>query len=131
MWKERCFEIKQKRTESITIEDVNKDFLDTVCYSWENLCNDLKSGDITFLDFENHFSEIEKTEIIRELNFIAEIFCMRDNNWIVERLSQYQQYKVLKECVHVAKVIIEFARQFELHGNFQQVQEMMRLVCIF
>lgn len=100
-------------------------------FSWEKLCNDFKSGDITFLDFENHFSEIEKTEIIRELKFIADNFCMHDNKWIEERLSQYQQYKVLKECVNVAKVIIEFARQFELHGNFQQVQEVMRLVCIF
>lgn len=100
-------------------------------FSWEKLCNDFKSGDITFLDFENHFSEMEKTEIIRELKFIADIFCMHDNKWIEERLSQYQQYKVLKECVNVANVIIEFARQFELYGNFQQVQEVMRLVCIF
>lgn len=74
---------------------------------------------------------MEKTEIIRELKFIADIFCMHDNKWIEERLSQYQQYKVLKECVNVANVIIEFARQFELHGNFQQVQEVVRLVCIF
>lgn len=102
-----------------------------MCESWEKLCDDFKSGDITFLDFENHFSEIEKTEIIRELKPIADIFCMHDNKWMEERLSQYQQYKVLKECVNVATVIIDFAKQFELHGNFQQVQEMMGLVCIF
>lgn len=102
-----------------------------MCESWEKLCNDLKSGDITFLEFENHFSQIKNKKIKTELNFIAESFCGLDNEWIVQRLVQYQQYKVLKGCVNVAKVIIEFTRQFKLHGNFQQVQEMMRLVCIF
>lgn len=102
-----------------------------MCESWEKLCNDLKSGDITFLKFENHFSQIKNKKIKTELNFIAESFCGLDNEWVVQRPVQYQQYKVLKECLDVAKVIIEFARQFELHGKFEQVQEMMRLVCIF
>lgn len=102
-----------------------------MCESWKKLCYDLKSGDITFLEFENHFSEMKQMKIKSELNVIVDIFRMSENEWIVERLLQYEQYKVLRECVNVAKVIIEFARQFELHGNFQQVQEMMRLVCIY
>lgn len=102
-----------------------------MCESWEKLCNDLKSGDITFLEFENHFSQIKNKKIKRELNFIAESFCGLDNEWIVQRPVQYQQYKVLKECLDVAKVIIEFARQFELNEKFEQVQEIIKLVCIF
>lgn len=102
-----------------------------MCESWKKLCFNLKSGDITFLEFETHFSEMKEKEIKKELNFIVNIFGMGENKWIVERVLQYQQYKVLRECVNVAKVIIEFARQFELHGNFQQVQDMLKLVCIF
>lgn len=56
-----------------------------MCELWEKFCNDFKSGDIIFLDFENYFFEIEKMEIIRELKFIVDIFCMYDNKWMEER----------------------------------------------
>lgn len=42
-------------------------------FFWEKFCNDFKSGDIIFLDFENYFFEMEKMEIIRELKFIVDI----------------------------------------------------------
>lgn len=126
----RCLEIKQKRKESITIEEVNKSIVNDVCEAWEKLCLDLKSGDITFQEFGNHFSEMTKRVVNKELNLIADISGDDQKQWIKQRLFQFEQYKVLRECVNGAKVITEFAKQFDLNGNFEQVQKMMKLVCI-
>lgn len=126
----RCLEIKKTRTESITIEEVNKSIVDIVCESWEKLSRDLKSGDITFQEFGNHFFEMKKNVVNRELNFIADMSGDGKKHWIEQRLYQFEQYKVLRECVNAAKVITEFAKQFDLNGNFEQVQKMMKLVCI-
>lgn len=127
----RCLEIKKKRIESITIEEVHKSVVDIVCESWETLCHELKSGDITFQQFGNHFSEMKKKELKLELDFIANMFSDYQNQWIEQRLDQFTKYKVLRECVNGAKVITEFAKEFELDGNFEQVHKMMKLVCIF
>lgn len=127
----RCLEIKKKRIESITIEEVNKSVVNIVCESWEKLCHDLKSGDITFLEFENHFSEMKKKELKKELDFIANILSDDQNQWIEQRLDQFTKYKVLGECVNGAKVITGFAKEFKLDGNFEQVHKMMKLVCIW
>lgn len=128
----RCLEIKKSGTESITIEEVNKSIVNIVCESWEKLCHDLKSGDITFQEFGNHFSDMKKKVVNKELNFIADKVLSSDSKkeWIEQRLYQFEQYKVLKESVNGAKVLTEFAKQFDLNGNFEQVQKMMKLVCI-
>lgn len=126
----RCLEIKKNGTESITIEEVNKSIVNIVCGSWENLCHDLKSGDITFQEFGNHFSDMKKKVVDKELNFIANMSSDGKEQWIEQRLYQFEQYKVLRECVNGAKVLTEFAEQFDLNGNFEQVQKMMKLVCI-
>lgn len=127
----RCLEIKKKKIESITIEEVNKSVVNIVCEYWEKLCHDLKSGDITFQQFGNHFSAMKKKEIKTELDFIANTFSDDQNQWIEQRLDQFTKYKVLRECVNGAKVITEFEKEFELDGHFEQVHKMMKLVCIY
>lgn len=126
----RCLEIKKTQTKSITIEEVNKFIVNIVCECWDKLYHDLKSGDITFQEFGNHFSEMKKKVVNKELNFIADMSSDGRKQWIEQRLFQFEQYKVLRECVNGAKVITEFANQFDLNGNFEQVQKMMKLVCI-
>lgn len=126
----RCLEIKQKRTESISIEEVNKSIVNSVFEAWEKLCLDLKSGDITFQEFGNHFGEMKKKVVTKELNLIADTSSDDKKQWIKKRLDQFDQYKVLRERVKGAKVITEFAKQFDLNGNFDEVLKMMELVCI-
>lgn len=123
-------EIKQKRTESITIKEVNKFIVNNVFEAWEKLCHDLESGDITFQEFGNHFGEMKKKVVNEELNLIADTSSDDQKQWIKQRLFQFDHYKVLRERVKGAKVITEFAKQFDLNGNFDEVQKMMKLVCI-
>lgn len=126
----RCLELKKTRTKSITIEEVNKFIVNIVCECWDKLYHDLKSGDITFQEFGYHFSEMKQKVVNKELNFITDMSSDGQKQWIEQRLIQFEQYKVLRECVNGAKVITEFANQFDLNGNFEQVQKMMKLVCI-
>lgn len=119
-----------KRTEFITIEEVNKSIVNNVFEAWEKLCLDLKSGDITFQEFGNHFGEMKKKVVNKELNLIADTSSDDQKQWIKQRLFQFDQYKLLRERVEGAKVITDFAGQFDLKGKFDEVQKMMKLVCI-
>lgn len=119
-----------KRTEFITIEEVNTSIVNNVFEAWEKLCFDLKSGDITFQEFGNHFGEMKKKVVNKELNLIADTSSDDQKQWIKQRLFQFDQYKLLRERVKGAKVITDFAKQFDLKGNFDEVQKMMKLVCI-
>lgn len=119
-----------KRTEFITIEEVNKSIVNNVFEAWEKLCLDLKSGDITFQEFGNHFGEMKKKVVNKELNLIADTSSDDQKQWIKQRLFQFDQYKLLRERVEGAKVITDFAEQFDLKGKFDEVQKMMKLVCI-
>lgn len=123
-------EKNHKRTEFITIEEVNKSIVNNVFEAWEKLCLDLKSGDITFQEFGNHFGEMKKKVVNKELNLIADTFSDDQKQWIKQRLFQFDQYKLLRERVEGAKVITDFAEQFDLKGEFDEVQKMMKLVCI-
>lgn len=123
-------ETKQNRTESITIEELNKSIVNNVFEAWEKLCLDLISGDITFQEFGNHFAEMKKKVVNKELNLIADTSSDDQKQWIKQRLFQFDQYKVLRERVKGAKVITEFAKQFDLNGNFDEVRKMMKLVSI-
>lgn len=123
-------EKNHKRTEFITIEEVNKSIVNNVFEAWEKLCLDLKSGDITFQEFGNHFGEMKKKVVNKELNLIADTSSDDKKQWIKQRLFQFDQYKLLRERVEGAKVITDFAEQFDLKGKFDEVQKMMKLVCI-
>lgn len=123
-------EKNHKRTEFITIEEVNKSIVNNVFEAWEKLCLDLKSGDITFQEFGNHFGEMKKKIVNKELNLIADTSSDDQKQWIKQRLFQFDQYKLLRERVEGAKVITDFAEQFDLKGKFDEVQKMMKLVCI-
>lgn len=123
-------EKNHKRTEFITIEEVNKSIVNNVFEAWEKLCLDLKSGDITFQEFGNHFGEMKKKVVNKELNLIADTSSDDQKQWIKQRLFQFDQYKLLIERVEGAKVITDFAEQFDLKGKFDEVQKMMKLVCI-
>lgn len=123
-------EKNHKRTEFITIEEVNKSIVNNVFEAWEKLCLDLKSGDITFQEFGNHFGEMKKKVVNKELNLIADTSSDDQKQWIKQRLFQFDQYKLLRERVEGAKVITDFAEQFDLKGKFDEVQKMMKLVCI-
>lgn len=123
-------EKNHKRTEFITIEEVNKSIVNNVFEAWEKLYLDLKSGDITFQEFGNHFGEMKKKVVNKELNLIADTSSDDQKQWIKQRLFQFDQYKLLRERVEGAKVITDFAEQFDLKGKFDEVQKMMKLVCI-
>lgn len=123
-------EKNHKRTEFITIEEVNTSIVNNVFEAWEKLWFDLKSGDITFQEFGNHFGEMKKKVVNKELNLIADTSSDDQKQWIKQRLFQFDQYKLLRERVKGAKVITDFAKQFDLKGNFDEVQKMMKLVCI-
>lgn len=123
-------EKNHKRTEFITIEEVNKSIVNNVFEAWEKLYLDLKSGDITFQEFGNHFGEMKKKVVNKELNLIADTSSDDQKQWIKQRLFQFDQYKLLREPVKGAKVITDFAEQFDLKGKFDEVQKMMKLVCI-
>lgn len=73
---------------------------------------------------------MKKKVVTKELNLIADTSSDDKKLWIKKRLDQFDQYKVLRERVKGAKVITEFAKQFDLNGNFDEVQKMMELVCI-
>lgn len=123
-------EKNHKRTEFITIEEVNKSIVNNVFEAWEKLYLDLKSGDITFQEFGNHFGEMKKKVVNKELNLIADTSSDDQKQWIKQRLFQFDQYKLLRERVEGAKVITDFAEQFDLKEKFDEVQKMMKLVCI-
>ena len=92
------------------------------CYCrWTKISSNIASGEILFSDLEHHVGTTYREDYEAMKN---ELLAMGINEKIVDRrLKQLQQYRQLETSVRGAKVILKFARLYNLSGNFKQIED--------
>ena len=80
----------------------------------------IASGDIVFSHLEHHVGKTFKDDF-EAMKY--ELVVMGINEKIVtKRIKQLQQYRQLETSVKGAKVILKFAQQYHLTGDFKQIR---------
>lgn len=125
MWRKEGLGRKENLGRPLTINEIFESVWTKVFGSWKKLQDKLESGEITFKEFETHFSKMDIDSIKKELMF----FCKSSQiSWIKERYSQIEQYKLLRQCLTGARVILDFVNEFELKGNFSAIERIVEMV---
>jgi hypothetical protein len=125
MWRKEGLEIKANLKRLLTVDEIFESVWQKVYHSWTKLQNKLESGEITFKEFETHFSRMDVHTIQKELGF----FCkFSPNSWVKDRCSQIEQYRRLRHCLMGADVILAFKKEFQLNGDFSAIERIVQMV---
>jgi dethiobiotin synthetase len=92
-----------------------------ICFnenSWEEISLRIQSGEIKFREFEERLGEMYGEDYGK---MEAELKHMNVRD-IKLRLDQLKKYRQLSTCVEGAKTILEFAQEYNLNGDFDQME---------
>ncbi|XP_061169142.1 E3 ubiquitin-protein ligase RNF213-like [Saccostrea echinata] len=109
---------------SLTVEDVFDSVWKSVHQSWRKLKDQLRSGEITFKEFETYFDKLDMAAIKKELSLFSD---SSSDSWILERYNQIEQYKILRQCLKGAIIILEFVEEFKLKGDFSPIERIVEM----
>ncbi|XP_062574164.1 E3 ubiquitin-protein ligase rnf213-alpha-like [Saccostrea cucullata] len=122
LWKTQCSSNKEKIVP--TIQHLLKSVWRTVFPTWNDLFQRLKSGSITFEEFDKYFSNYDTEVIKKEMTLYSD---GENNQWISERMQQIHQHRQLNTCLKGAKVILEFVQIFDLKGDFSPIEKIVKM----
>lgn len=125
LWEKRGTELSGQKVLSV------KEVLDEVWLptseQWNDLCRRLESGNMMFSEFERFFKNTNIDNLKREFQLIAK---EGNGEWIQERLVQVEKFRNLIACRFGAEAILEVVNEFELEGDFSQIEDVLELVRI-
>lgn len=109
----------------LTINEVIENVWQKVYKHWTSLVREIAFGDITFKEFQQHFKNIPNDKLEEQLLHLS---MTSSNHWIKERLRQFNQYKILEQCVYGANVILKVVQEYKLEGDFQPIKMIEKMV---
>lgn len=130
IWEKKGIELERKNGKLLPLNEVFFKVWQPSLELWQNLCIQLKTGDMLFSEFEKWFREIggNNAELKKEFLHIESFENGANANWIKERLFQIDKHRDLKSCLYGAEAIMEVVNVYELKGNFTQIQDIIGLV---
>lgn len=93
--------------------------------SWTNTAHSIRNGDIKFQEMEELLGQEDYEQMKSEM--IALKLKMPVINI---RVDQLRKYRHIGDCVSGAKVILKFATEYQLEGDFRQIRN-LALVSFF
>lgn len=114
-----------KKNGPLTVNEVIENVWQNAHQSWVSLGRKITSGDITFKEFQQHFKYIPNDNLEQQLRDIS---VSNNKDWIKERLRQFNQYIILDQSVYGANVILKFAQEYELKGDFEPIKMIVKMV---
>lgn len=97
-----------------------------VCiFSLKDIQEQIVTASIKFTDFEKIIGRTYRDQyenMIKELNILG-----IPPKIISVRVNQLQKYRHLGLCVNGAKVILKFADQFKLKGDYEQIRNIAKV----
>ncbi|XP_053391301.1 E3 ubiquitin-protein ligase rnf213-beta-like [Mercenaria mercenaria] len=117
MWLQKCREVGGGCK---TLDSVITSIWKAVKESFDLLAKNIEAGETTFNEFERLFGYKFRDDLLamkkelRNIRITPEV--------INTRIDQLIKYKQLETCVFGAKSILEFVKQYNLTGNFQQIR---------
>lgn len=132
IWEKKGLELEKKTGKLLPVNEIFEKVWQPAFELWRNLCNQLKTGDMLFSDFEKWFKEIagNTNSLRKEFLYIESIENVENTNWIKDRLFQIEKHRDLKSCLYGAEAIMEVVTVYELKGNFTQIQDIIGLVSL-
>lgn len=89
-------------------------------FRWDTQAAKIKSGEIKFRDFEKILGNRYRNDydaMETEMHTLG----LSDKD-IGKRIDQLRKYRQLETCVKGAKTILKFARDYDLQGDFSQIE---------
>lgn len=126
IWIKQGQKEEAKKNGPLTVNEVFENVWQNAHQSWVSLGRKITSGDITFKEFQQHFKNIPNDNLEQQLMYIS---MPNNKDWIKERLKQFNQYRILEQCVYGANVILKVAQEYELKGDFQPIKMIEKMVC--
>ncbi|XP_061169274.1 E3 ubiquitin-protein ligase rnf213-alpha-like [Saccostrea echinata] len=127
MWIKQGQREEAKKKSPLTIEEVVENVWQNVKHTWLGLGRKIASGDITFREFQQYFGNIPADNLEEQLSYLP-IGKTNDKDWIKERIRQFQQHRILEQCVYGANVILKVVKEYELKGDFEPVKMIDKMV---
>lgn len=131
IWKKTGREVKKNKGKKLRINEIILEVWKPSYTFWNSICYKLKTGDLLFTEFEDYFyqEETEIAEILRKE--IAYSSTRGDTQWIQIRLDQFQNHKMIFDCLKGAKAIMAIVHTYDLKGDFSHVNEIINMVSCF
>ncbi|XP_053396335.1 E3 ubiquitin-protein ligase rnf213-alpha-like isoform X2 [Mercenaria mercenaria] len=106
--------------DSPSLNDIVPQVWTTAKNRWDKKANQIKTGEIKFRDFEKVLGNRYKDDYER---MAVEMKSLKlSDKDIRKRIDQLQKYRQLEACTKGAKTILEFARDYSLEGDFEQIR---------
>lgn len=125
MWIKQGQSEEAKKQGPLTLDEVMENVWQNVHQNWTNLGRKIAVGDITFEEFQQHFKNIPNDNLEEQLKNLS---ITSNKDWIKERLRQFNQYRVLEQCVYGANVILKVVQEYKLEGDFQPIKMIEKMV---
>ncbi|XP_071135692.1 E3 ubiquitin-protein ligase rnf213-alpha-like isoform X2 [Mytilus edulis] len=127
IWKKTGREVKKNKGKKLRINEIILEVWKPSYTFWNSICYKLKTGDLLFTEFEDYFyqEETEIAEILRKE--IAYSSTRGDTQWIQIRLDQFQNHKMIFDCLKGAKAIMAIVHIYDLKGDFSHVNEIINM----
>lgn len=127
IWEKKGTELQKKLERDVKIDEVFENVWQPALEQWRTLSKKLRSGDMHFSEFDKWFETKDRSNLKKE-------FLLFDNDgddsWIKERLDQIERHGNIRNYLYGAKAIMEVVDAFNLKGNFDQIKDIIKLVCI-
>lgn len=125
MWIKQGQSEEAKKQRPLTLDEVMENVWQRVYQNWTSLRTQIALGDITFNEFQQHVKNIPNGNLEEQLMHLS---MTNNKDWIKGRLKQFNQYRILEQCVHGANVILKLVQEYNLEGDFQPIKMIVKMV---
>ena len=125
LWEKKGTELSGQKV--LSVKEVLDEVWTPTLDQWNDLCRKLESGNMMFSEFEHLFRNTNIDNLRQEFHLIAK---EGNGEWIQERLVQVEKFRNLIACRFGAEAILEVVTEFELEGDFSQIEDVLELVRI-
>lgn len=127
-WDKFATEFRKTILRPLEIDELIEHVWKPTFEEWQHLHHRLKTGEIFFSEFERICGQFDQKTLKREFLLLEGVESDEEIHWIQERIDQMNKYRNLQNCLDGASVIMEVVEEFELKGNFNAIEQILKLV---
>lgn len=120
-------QLHRKSTE-FHFEDVIDKILIPTTDTWDEICNKMKTGSISVSEIEKYcFNDFTDDQLYNELVAMNR---GRKEDWIKDRITQLQRFRMFSKTVSVAKLLLKVRDEYDINGSFENLELIAKSVKI-
>ncbi|CAG2233282.1 DIAPH2 [Mytilus edulis] len=127
IWDRLAADFRKTENRALEIDEIMEHVWKPAYKEWKDLHQQLKKGEILFRKFDAICGRMDPDSLKKEFLILED---GKKSTWIKERIDQMTRYKNLQNCRKGASIIMEVVEEFELKGDFQPIQQIMRMLVL-